>query len=129
MLVRSRRQFMGACAAALAALGIRPKNSLAQEVLGSQADDAMVGDSFYLARPTPTDPGTVPLPACNTVGSATELDQFCLLLRGKRGVRHSEGISAVTNWDGHPNFNLHVQPTHIDKRNRERYIANFAQLR
>ena len=41
---------MGVCAAVLAALGLRPKNLLAQEVLGSQAYDAMAGAHFYLAN-------------------------------------------------------------------------------
>ena len=120
---------MGACAAALAALGLRPKTSLAQEVLGSQAFDAMVGDRFYLANQTNSEQGIAKLTACKATGSAPELDQFYLLLRGRRGVRLSEGLYAVTNWDGHPNFDLHVQPTHIDRRKRERYIASFAQLR
>ena len=120
---------MGACAAVLASVGWLPLRASAADLLGSQAYAAMVGDRFYLAGYNGTDGGTVKLLAIEEIGVAPELDQFHLRLRGRRRARLAEGLYAVTNWNGHPNFDLHVQPTGVDRRGRELYIASFAQLR
>ena len=44
-------------------------------------------------------------------------------------ARLSEGLYAVSNWDGHPDFDLHVRPTGVDSRDRELYMASFARIR
>jgi hypothetical protein len=40
----------------------------------------------------------------------------------------AEGLYSVTNWKGHPNFDVHVVPTTADSRGRMRYLATFVQL-
>ncbi|MCZ6640290.1 MAG: hypothetical protein O7F71_01830 [Gammaproteobacteria bacterium] len=120
---------MGACAAGLAALWLPPIRAGAAASIGSQAFAAMVGDRFHLANYSGTDQGIAKLISVEQIGVAAELDQFHLRFRGRRGVRLSEGLYAVTNWNGHPNFDLHVLPTGVDRRDRELYIASFAQIR
>lgn len=129
MLMHSRRRFMGACAAGLTALGFLPARASAQEMIGSGAYAEMVGDRFYLANYTGLDGGTVRLMSVDEIGVEPALDQFQLRLRGRRGRRLSEGLYAVTNWVGNPNFDLHVLPTGVDRRNRELYLACFAHIR
>jgi hypothetical protein len=129
MPVRSRREFMGACAAGLAALGLQSEKTIAADLIGSQAFAEMVGDRFYLAGFNGTDGGKVKLIAVEGIGIAPELDQFHLRLRGGRRAQLPEGTYSATNWSGHPNFDVHVQPTGVDRRGRELYIASFAQLR
>ena len=48
--------------------------------------------------------------------------------RGRRVPAMAEGLYSVTNWKGHPNFEIHVVPTTADRRGRMRYLATFAQL-
>ena len=129
MLVGSRRRFMGACAAVVAALGFPSIKANASDPIGSQAFAAMVKDRFHLASYTGTDEGILKLISCEDIGDAPELDQFYLRLRGRRGKRLSEGLYYVSNSQGNPNFDLHVQPTGVDSRNRELYIATFALIR
>jgi len=129
MLMHSRRRFMGTCAAGLTALGLLPVRAGAAEEIGSEAFAAMVGDRFYLANYTGLGGGTVKLMSVDEISVAPELDQFQLHLRGRRGRRLSEGLYTVTNWVGNPNFDLHVLPTGVDRRNRELYLACFAQIR
>ncbi|MCZ6619093.1 MAG: twin-arginine translocation signal domain-containing protein [Gammaproteobacteria bacterium] len=130
MLVRSRRRFMGACAAGLAALGLTPVRVSAADPIGSRAFAAMVGDYFYLASYSNREQGKVKLFSVEEIGVARELDQFHLRFkRSRRGARLSEGLFAVTNWGGHPYFDIHLQPFGVDRNNREMYIASFAQIR
>ena len=129
MLVSSRRRFMSACAAVLAAAGIPSMKAFAADEIGSEAFATMVKDRFHLASYGGTDEGTVKLISCEETGAAPELDQFYLHLRGRRGKRLSEGLYYVSNSQGNPNFDLHVQPTGVDSRNRELYIATFALIR
>ena len=89
----------------------------------------MVGSRFYLAGYNGTDGGVVKLIGIDELDAAPELDQFHLRFRGRRRARLAEGLYAVTNWSGYPNFDLHVQPTGVDRRGRELYIASFAQFR
>ncbi len=120
---------MGACATGLAALGLLPLRTSAAEPLECRAYAAMVGDRFYLANHSSPDRGKVRLISVEEIGVAPELDQFHLRFRGRRGGRLSEGFYAVTNWNGHPYFDLHVLPTGVDRRDREFYIASFARIR
>jgi hypothetical protein len=120
---------MGACAAGLTALGLLPVRAGAAEPIGSQAFAEMVGDRFYLANYTELDEGVVRLMSVEEINVAPELEQFQLNLRGRRGRRLPEGLYTVTNWVGNPNFDLHVLPTGVDKRNRELYLACFARIR
>ena len=129
MQTRSRRGFLGACAAGLAALGLAPVRARAADPVGSEGFSAMVGDRFYLANHSSPDQGRVKMIALEEVDVAPELDQFHVRFRGRRGARLPEGMYAVTNWDGHPYFDVHVLPTGVDSRNRELYLASFAQLR
>ncbi len=129
MLVRSRRRFIGACAAGLATLWLPPLKLSAATVIVSRAFAEMVGDRFHLANYTGFDQGIVKLISVEQIGVAPELDQFHLRFRGRRRARLAEGLYGVTNWVGHPNFDLHVRPTGVDRRGREYYIASFAQIR
>ncbi len=129
MLVGSRRRFMGACAAVVAALGFPSVRAFAADPIGSEAFATMVKDRFHLASYTGTDEGIVKLISCDDIDVAPELDQFYLHMRGRRHKRLSEGRYFVSNWNGHPNFDLHVQPTTVDSRDREHYVASFALIR
>ena len=129
MLVSSRRRFMSACAAVLAAAGFPSMKAFAADEIGSEAFATMVKDRFHLASYDGADEGIVKLISCKETGDAPELDQFYLHLRGRRNRRLAEGRYFVSNWSGHPNFDLHVQPTDVDSRNREHYVASFALIR
>ena len=120
---------MRACAAVFAATGFPSLRVFAADEIGSQAFAAMVGDRFHLAGVNGTEEGTVKLMSVEEVGAAPELDQFYLHLRGRRGKRLSEGLYYVSNSQGNPNFDLHVQPTGVAGRGRELYTASFALIR
>ena len=128
MQMQSRRGFIGSCAAALAALGFGPSRAFGSEALGMADFSAMVKGRFYFANSAGTAYGRAKLLNLDEVSTDGGVTQFNLRFRGNRGVSLPEGMYAVTNWSGYPNFDVHVQMVGVDRRGRELYLASFAQL-
>ncbi len=126
MQTQSRRGFIGTCAAGLVALGVDPAKVLASEQLGVADFQAMVGSRFYLAGSSVG--GKVKLVACNEISSAGGVSQFDVKFRGFRSTSLADGQYSVTNWSGHPNFEVFIKRVGVDSRGREIYLANFAQM-
>lgn len=127
--MQSRRGFIGTCAAALAAIGFGSTRALAAEELGIADFAAMIKGRFYFANSSGTAYGKVRLLKVVDRSLEAGISQFDLRFRGNRGVSLPEGMYTVSNWSGYPNFDVHIKLTGADRRGRELYSANFAQLR
>lgn len=128
----SRRGFLRTCiraATGLATLAFAPGAVLAagEGVTGAQLED-WVGGRFYFANTTGLDEGVVKLIKVERLDDSDGVQRYFVRFRGRRVPAMAEGLYSVTNWQGHPNFEVHVLPTTADKRGRMRYLATFAQI-
>jgi hypothetical protein len=87
-----------------------------------------VGDRFYFANTDGLDEGVVKLIKVEQLDSSDGIQRYFVRFRGRRVPAMAEGLYSVTNWKGHPNFDVHVVPTTADRRGRMRYLATFVQL-
>ena len=126
MQTQSRRGFIGTCTAGLVALAVDPAKVLASEALGIADFQGMVGSRFYLAGSSVG--GKVNLVACSEISSANGVSQFDIQFRGSRNTSLTDGHYSVTNWNGHPNFDVFIKRVGVDSRGREIYLANFALM-
>ena len=87
-----------------------------------------VGDRFYFANTDGLDEGVVKLIKVERLDDSDGIQRYFVRFRGRRVPAMAEGLYSVTNWKGHPNFDIHVVPTTVDRRGRMRYLATFVQL-
>ena len=128
MQLQSRRGFIGTVAAGLTAMGLAPRATFADETLGYGEFLSLKKARFYFASADGSVGGKVQLIKVEEKSTADSISQFALTFRGVRGVSLPEGTYTATNWDGLPNFDVHIVPVGVDSRDRELFLATFAQL-
>ena len=88
----------------------------------------LLGTTFHFTNHDTADAALVRLQRVQPISIDPDCEQFRLKFRVRRGLRLPEGCYRATNWRGHAEFDVYVQPREGDARPQVLF-AYFADLK